>query len=290
MDASPSPPDRHDQEIAGLDALDARRVERTGRAARLGAVLWPKLAAVFLALSVWQILVWSRWRPDYVLPGPGTVLGELLRVLGTARFWQALATTMRRGLAGFGLAVVLGTALGMGVSQSSMLRRAFGSLLSGLQNMPSIVWFPFAIVLFQLSESAILFVVVLGAAPSVANGLVGGIDQIPRILLRAGRVLGARGAAAYLHVVLPAALPAYVGGLKQGWAFSWRSLMAGELMVVIAARASLGTELHYAQDLSDMPALVAYMIVVLIIGVAVDGLCFRSIEKRILGKRGLLET
>ena len=101
--------------------------------------------------------------------------------------------------------------------------------------MPSIAWFPLAILLFKLSEEAILFVVVIGAAPSVANGLISGIDHIPPLWLRAGRVLGAKGLSAYRHVVLPAALPEFVSGLKQGWAFAWRSLLAGELLVIIAS-------------------------------------------------------
>jgi NitT/TauT family transport system permease protein len=156
--------------------------------------------------------------------------------------------------------------------------------------MPSIAWFPFAILLFGLSEYAILFVVVLGAAPSVANGLVSGVDHIPPLLLRAGRVLGARGLAAYRHVVLPAALPGYVAGLKQGWAFSWRSLMAGELLVIIASRPSIGTRLHFARELSDAPGLLAMMIVVLVIGVIVDGMVFGTIEKKIRRRRGLIEV
>ena len=98
-------------------------------------------------------------------------------------------------------------------------------MVTGLQTMPSIAWFPLAILLFQQSERAVLFVVVLGAAPSIANGIVAGIDHTPPILLRAGRVLGARGFSSLRHVVLPAAFPSFVSGLKQGWAFAWRSLL-----------------------------------------------------------------
>ena len=123
-----------------------------------------------------------------------------------------------------------------------VLRAAFGSMITGLQTMPSIAWFPLAIVLFQLSERAILFVVVLGAAPSIANGLIAGADNIPPILLRAGRVLGARGMSAFRHVILPASLPSFVGGLKQGWAFAWRSLMAGELLDVVQGKPSVGVQ------------------------------------------------
>jgi NitT/TauT family transport system permease protein len=156
--------------------------------------------------------------------------------------------------------------------------------------MPSIVWFPFAVVVFERSESAVMLVVVLGAAPSIANGLVAGIDQIPPVLLRAGHVLGARGFAATRHIHVPAAFPAYLAGLKQGWAFSWRSLMAGELLVTVSERASIGTELHQARQLANMPSLFAYMLVVLMIGVAVDGLGFRTAERIVLSRRGLLDA
>jgi NitT/TauT family transport system permease protein len=132
-------------------------------------------------------------------------------------------------------------------------------------------------------------VVVIGASPSIANGLVSGIDQIPPLLLRAGRVLGARGFASLRHVVLPAALPGYVAGLKQGWAFSWRSLMAGELLVIIETRPALGSQLQFARELSDAPGLLALMLVVLLIGVLIDGLVFSTIESRLRRRRGLVE-
>ena len=208
----------------------------------------------------------------------------------TAKFWAALATTLRRAATGFALALAIGTVLGVLVSRSRLLRRAFGALITGLQSMPSIAWFPFAILLFGLSEGAILFVVVIGASPSIANGLINGIDHVPPLLLRAGRVLGARGLAALRHVVLPAALPGYLAGLKQGWAFSWRSLMAGELLVILSSRPALGSQLQFARELSDAPGLVALMLVVLLIGILVDGLVFAALEQRLRRRRGLVEV
>jgi NitT/TauT family transport system permease protein len=216
------------------------------------------------------------------------VFQTLLEDLGTASFWQAVGITMQRAAIGFAAAVVVGTVVGLVVAQSSILRRAVGSLITGLQSMPSIVWFPFAILLFQISETAIFFVVVLGAAPAIANGLISGIDHIEPILLRAGKVLGARGPMAWRHVVLPAALPGYVAGLKQGWAFAWRSLMAGELLVIIASQPSIGVRLSFARELADAAGLQAMMIVVLVIGIVVDGVFFGTIERRVRRNRGLL--
>ena len=167
-----------------------------------------------------------------------------------------------------------------------MLRRAVGSLLTGLQTMPSITWFPLAILLFQLSEQAIAFVVVLGAAPSIANGIISGIDHVPPAFTRLGTVLGAHGWRLYRHVVVPAALPAYVAGLNQGWAFAWRSLMAGELLVIIEARPSLGSRLAFAQEFGDSTSLIAYMVVILFTGMLADAV-FSAASRRLRARRGL---
>ena len=249
--------------------------------------LWPKLAAIGIALFLWQLVVWSNWKEDYVLPGPRKVFPALGDIVQTAVFWQAVGNTMQRALVGFGLALLIGSLVGAAVVRVRVLRTAVGSMITGLQTMPSIVWFPLAIILFQLSERAILFVVVLGAAPSIANGLINGVDHVPPILIRAGNVLGARGFALMRSVILPAALPSYVGGLKQGWAFAWRSLMAGELLVTIANKPALGVRLHYAQTLSDYPLLIAYMIVILIIGIVVDAI-FGVADRRVRARRGLV--
>lgn len=280
---------RTDSTLAGLDALELGGGPRTSAAARLWALAWPKLAAIALALAVWQVVVWSGWRPAYVLPAPGTVLGRLAGDVLSGQLLSAAAITLRRAAVGYGLAVVIGVAVGLAVSRSRPLRTAFGSLITGLQTMPSIAWFPLAILLFTLSEAAILFVVVLGAAPSIANGLVGGIDHIPPLLLRAGRVLGATGWQRYVHVVLPAALPGFVGGLKQGWAFAWRSLMAGELLVIVANQQSIGVRLDQARQLSDATGLLSTMLAILLIGIAIDALGFGVLDRSIRRRRGLVE-
>ena len=283
-------PELLERDIRGLDRLELPMEGGETRGRRIWRGAWPKLLATGLAFAIWQIVVWTGWKPPFVLPAPGRVLNELAELVGTARFWTAVATTLRRAVVGYAAAVAVGSGLGLIVSQSSALRRAVGSLITGLQSMPSIVWFPFAILLFGISETAIFFVVVLGAAPSIANGLISGVDHIPPILLRAGRVLGARGWVSWMHVVLPASLPSFVAGLKQGWAFAWRSLMAGELLVIIAARPSLGVQLQFARELSDAPALLAMMIVVLLIGITVDAFVFGVLERRLRRNRGLLVT
>jgi NitT/TauT family transport system permease protein len=156
--------------------------------------------------------------------------------------------------------------------------------------MPSIAWFPLAVLLFKLTEEAITFVVVLGAAPSIANGLIHGVDHIPPVLTRAGRVLGAKGIDAYRYVILPAAMPSFVGGLKQGWAFAWRSLMAGEIIVIVASQPSIGVLMQNARDLGDTSELMATMVVVFVIGLVVDSVFFGTIERAMRKRWGLLDT
>jgi NitT/TauT family transport system permease protein len=279
------------RELAGLDALELADTDHRSRGSRLWSGAWPKAAAIGMGLAVWQAVVWTGWKPQYVLPGPGRVLGELWHLLASGEFTRSevLPATMTRAFVGFFLAVIVGTALGAAMSRIKVLRTAVSSLVTGLQTMPSIVWFPMALVLFGLNETAITFVVVIGAAPSIANGIVSGADQVPTVLLRAGRVLGAKGFRLWKEVVLPASLPSIVAGLKQGWAFSWRSLMAGELIGAAVGKPGIGGYLDNQRTLGDYPGLYATMILILIIGLIVDSL-FGIAEKSIRRRRGLLET
>ncbi len=242
--------------------------------------------AVVIFVTAWQVLVASGWRPDYLLPGPAAVFERLGAIFVDPEFWPALARTLSRAVIGFAVAVVVGTAIGLAAAGSKLLRASIGSLITGLQTMPSVVWFPLAILLLGLGEQAIAMVVVLGAAPSIANGVLSGVDQLPPAYFRLGRVLGARGTRLYRHIVIPGALPAYVAGLNQGWAFAWRSLMAGELLVVIPGASGLGNRLAFSQEFGDATGLLAHMIVILVIGMIVDRL-FSAWSLGIRRARGL---
>jgi len=276
-----------ESELAGLDQLELAVDPGPSRLDRIWAATWPKLGAIIIALGVWQIVVWSGWKEEYLLPGPADVIPLLWQDFST--YVDAAAVTLERAIGGFAIAVFVGTALGALIARSRVLRSAVGSMVTSLMTMPSIAWFPAAIVLFGLSESSIRFVIVIGAAPSIANGFIAGVDNTPPVLLRAARVLGAKGWKSFRHVVLPAALPTYVAGLKQGWAFAWRSLLAGELLVPIAGQTSLGRELDITRQLPDYPAMYATMIVILIIGIAVDSL-FGVAERRIRRRYGLIDA
>jgi NitT/TauT family transport system permease protein len=265
------------QEVAQPDEQHSRRL-----AVKAWNALWPKLLAIAIVLAVWELIHLSGWK-KLIFPAPGPTLANLWDQLQTAQLWHAIATTGERAVIGFALAVVIGGVTGALVSRIAPLRAAVGSLITGLQTLPSIAWFPFAIILFGLNTTTILFVIVLGAAPSIANGLIAGVDYTPPLLLRAGKMMGLRRLSLYRHLILPASLPAFVAGLKQGWAFAWRSLVAGELLVLIANQPSLGVLLSTYQDQADMESATSIIIVILILGIIVDmlfGVADRAIRRR----------
>jgi sulfonate transport system permease protein len=264
-----------DTTLAGLDALDLgdARAAATARvsASRIWAAVWPKLAALALVWIVWELIHLTGWK-KLVLPGPGVTLSNLWDQLKTGLLWHAIGDTLERVVIGYALSLVIGTVLGLLVARVKPLRAAVGSVITGLQTMPSAAWIPFAIILFGLNTSAILFVIVMASAPSIANGLIAGVDYTPPLLLKAGKVMGLRGLGLTRYLILPAALPTFVAGMKQSWAFAWHALLTAELLILVAGEPSIGVLFQADQDQTDMPSTIAVMIVILILGVLVDGL------------------
>jgi sulfonate transport system permease protein len=276
--------------IAGLDNLDVLPPQQArGRFwAKAWAAAWPKLLALVLALAIWELVYLSGFK-HAILPGPATTLRNLWAQLHHGLIWQAVGVTLRRAVIGFALALVIGTVVGALVSRVRPLRAGFGSLITAVQTLPSIVWVPFAIILFGANTQAILFVIVMTAAPAIANGLIAGADYLPPLLLRAGKTMGLRRLSLYRHVIMPATLPAFVGGLKQGWAFGWHGLIAGEVVVLILGQPSLGVLLSNDQDQADMASAIAVIIVILVIGIVVDML-FNVVNGRIRRRWGVAEN
>ena len=276
--------------LAGLDSLELQQagVSAGDRARKIWAAVWPKLLAIAIVIGAWELVYLSGWKSAAILPSPAAVFSDLWAQAHHAVLWQAIATTLRRAVIGFGMALVIGVVIGALVSRIKPLRAAVGSMITALQTMPSIAWFPFAIILFGATTNAILFVIILGAAPSIANGLIAGVDYTPPLLLRAGRTMGLGRIAMYRHLILPASLPSFVAGLKQGWAFAWRSLMAGELLVIIMGQPSIGVLLSTFQDQSAMASTISIMIVILVLGIAVD-LIFTRVDAAIRRRRGILD-
>jgi NitT/TauT family transport system permease protein len=281
-----------DQALRGLDSLELQPGQGKpdpGRIARNAwAALWPKLLAIVLVLAVWELITLTGWR-KFVLKGPGPVFSDLWQQMQHGMLWSTIGWTMRSALTGYLVALVIGSVVGLLVARIKPLRAAVGSIITGLQTMPSVAWAPFAIILFGENNSAILFVVILGAAPSIANGLISGVDYTPPLLLRAGKTLGLRGFALYRYLILPASLPAYVAGLKQGWAFAWRSLMAAELFIAIIGQISIGQQLSVDQQSLDFAGASSMIIVILVIGIVVD-MIFTKADLAVRRRRGLLDA
>src|SRR5487761_1527715 len=244
-----------DTTLAGLDALDLGGARPSGgareRAARIASSVWPQLAAIVLVWIVWELIHLSGWE-KLVLPGPGVTLSNLWAQAQTGLLWHAIGDTLERAVIGYALALVIGTVVGLLVARIPPLRAAVGSLITGLQTMPSAAWIPFAIILFGLNTSAILFIIVMAVAPSIANAMIAGVDYTPPLL------------------------PKFVAGMKQGWAFTWHALLTAELLVLVPGKPSIGVLFQADQDQTDMPSTIAIMIVILILGVLVDVLFGRA--------------
>jgi len=277
--------------LTGLDNLESGPGDAAKRSpgelgGRIWRALWPKVLAVAIVVGLWQLVYAAKVKPHDILPGPGQVFPALWSQFGHAQLWHAIDTTLRRAVVGFALALVVGTLVGLIVARVPPVRAAVGSMITGLQTIPSVVWIPFAIILFGNNTPAILFMVIITAAPSIANGLIAGIDFTPPLLVRAGKSMGLRRFGLYRDLVLPAALPPYVAGLKQGWAFAWHGLFAGELLVIVPNSPSIGVLLSSDQDQTDMVGVISLMIVILVLGITVDML-FNAANESIRRRRGL---
>ncbi|MFJ7291265.1 ABC transporter permease [Streptomyces collinus] len=275
---------------AGLDALESRQSYRTPFRQTFVQKILPPVLAVALVLAVWQALVSFKVVDDPAkLPAPSAVWDVVQTAWLQGELLGYIWTSVSRGLLGFCFALLIGTPLGLIVARVKFIRAAIGPILSGLQSLPSVAWVPPAVIWLGLNNSMMYAVILLGAVPSIANGLVSGVDQVPPLFLRAGRTLGATGLKGTWHIVLPAALPGYVAGLKQGWAFSWRSLMAAEIIASFPdLGVGLGQLLENGRNASDMAMVFEAILLILIVGIAIDLLIFSPLERWVLRSRGLL--
>ncbi|KUN89736.1 sulfate ABC transporter permease [Streptomyces bungoensis] len=275
---------------AGLDALETAATGRTPLRQTLLTKVLPPLTAIVVVLAVWQGLISLKVVDDPTrLPSPAAVWHVVRQSWLEGTLLGYIWTSVSRGLLGFCFALLIGTPLGLLVARVRFVRAAIGPILSGLQSLPSVAWVPPAVIWLGLNNSMMYAVILLGAVPSIANGLVSGVDQVPPLFLRAGRTMGATGLKGTWHVTLPAALPGYVAGMKQGWAFSWRSLMAAEIIASFPdLGVGLGQLLENARTASDMAMVFEAILLILFVGIAIDLLIFSPLERWVLRSRGLL--
>ena len=250
----------------------------------LASRLLPPLAFAALVVGLWSIAAASR--PDSVLPSPWTVLAETWLLLLGGGFGPIIGRTATTMAIGFSVSAVAGVAIGLALARVSIADRAVSPYLIGLQSLPSAVWIPLAVIFLGASSSAVMAVTILGALPSIAIGTRDAVHGIPPIMLRAAKTLGAEGRTLLLRIVVPAALPGIISGLEHGWAFAFRSLVAGEL-IIGASGAGLGFFVATARDEGRVDHLFAAVLVIMLLGVIVDRLGFARLQRRLREQRGL---
>ena len=237
-----------------------------------------------LLVALWQFLFSLKLWPSHQFPSPAQVIETLYEGFSNKTFSTAIAVSLQRLFVGYGISVFLGVALGLVIGKIKILDETIGGFFFGLQTLPSICWLPLAILWFGKNEWAILFVVVIGSLLSITIATDNGIKHIETIYLQAGRNMGATGSKMFLHVVLPGAFPSILMGLKQGWLFAWRSLMAAE---IISAALGLGRLLSIGRELNDMSQVIALMILITVIGMLVNNVVFGIIEEKVRQVWGL---
>ncbi len=247
-----------------------------------------KRVVFFLMLiGVWELVFLCGVWPEYVLPSPVSVGKTLFFGFQNKTFLIGIGISMKRIAIGYGISIGIGIFLGILIARFKILEDTLGALISGLQTLPTICWLPLALLWFGLNDRAIIFLVIMGAVLSIAIATDAGVKNVPSLYIRAAKTMGAKGWRLYFEVIIPAALPHIIIGMKQGWSFAWRSLMAGELLIVCLG---LGHLMMIGRELNDMSQVIAVMIVIIIIGIVVDRLFFVKVEKRIRERWGLTKS
>lgn len=239
------------------------------------------LSLVFFAVlvGIWEAAYRAKLWSPVLLPAPQQVFQYLLSAAKDGTLFHSTIVTLRRLLIGYLVGLLGGIPLGLLTSRSTVMEDTVGTLALGLQTLPSVCWVPLALLWFGQSEAAMLFVVVMGTLWSVVIATDTGVRNVPPILRRAALTMGSKNLHMWFKVILPASLPFIVSGMKQGWAFAWRSLMAAEIFVTILTGFGLGQLLHYGRELSAMDQVIGIMIVIVVIGLLADKIFFSPIER-----------
>lgn len=232
----------------------------------------------------WQGVASAGVWPPSVFPSPYEVAEDLAYGVADGSLLYGVATSMWRLSAGLAMAVAGGLALGIIMARSEAVNQTLGSLVLGLQSIPSIAWVPLAILWYGLNDAGIIFVVAIGAVFAVTINTYTGVKNIDPHYLEAARNMGARGSQLVTDVLIPAAFPYMIAGFKQGWAFAWRGVIGAELLFAFLG---LGHLLYAARSLTDISQVIAVMLVIMLMGLIVDGLAFKRLEKRVMSRWGL---
>lgn len=241
----------------------------------------------FLLLAlVWEAVARFGGLPPYLFPPLRDIALTFRDGFVEGSYPLAVLLSLKRLLVGYGLALLVGTALGVGIARLQVIENTFGVLVTGMGSMPSICWLPLSLLWFGFGDTAILFVVFMGALGAATLGVADAIRQVPPLLLRAGHNLGARGLKMATDVLLPAALVGIVSGYRQAWSLAWRSLMAAELLF---STPGLGNELQMGRDLNDMSRVLSVIVLILVVGIALEAAVYSPLQKKLARRYGLLK-
>jgi NitT/TauT family transport system permease protein len=225
-------------------------------------------------LTVDVLHIWKA----YTFPSPVEVFRTLFILIGDNTLPIAILASLKRIVFGYSISLVIGIILGLIIVNFKYLDENLGPLILGLQTLPSICWLPFAILWYGLSEASIIFVIAVGSIFAISSSVQSAIKSVNPLYIRAAKTMGAGGYKIYLNVIFPAALPGVINGMKQGWSFAWRALMAGEML---SATKGLGQVLMVGRDIADISQVVAVMLVIIALGLIVDKFIFEKVEKNI---------
>ncbi|HTI99077.1 MAG TPA: ABC transporter permease [Dongiaceae bacterium] len=233
--------------------------------------------AVLLGLWQWAVQagIWSR----VLVPSPWDVVKYLVRAGEDGTLFTACWVTLKRLACGYFAGLVAGLPLGLLTARFKFIQDTLGLIALGLQTLPSVCWAPLALLWFGQTEAAMFFIVIMGSLWSVMLATEAGVRNVPPIYAQAARTMGSRGLHTWLHVILPASLPFVVSGMKQGWAFAWRSLMAAEIYITILTGFGLGHLLHYGRELQAMDEVIGIMVIIVVIGLLADKILFSPVER-----------
>jgi NitT/TauT family transport system permease protein len=237
-----------------------------------------------LILVAWQGMYWLGTIPDYLFPSPLQVLTRLVELTADGLFLPSIQATLSRMLVGFSIAAALGLLIGLVMGTSEVINRCLKSLFLGLQTLPTAAWVPISLLIFGLKDTGIYFVIIMSSVPAVAIATSDAIMHIPPIILRAARTLGTPVYSMPARVILPAALPNIVTGIKMGWTFAWHGGVSAEL---IKSSIGLGFLLHMGRELNDASQIIGIMVVTILFGFLLDRFFFGIIEGRIRRRWGL---
>ncbi len=247
-------------------------------------VLGKKIAFYVILVIVWQAVSMSDIWPNNIFPSPYEVAEDLAYMASDGSLFFGIGTTLMRLIVGLAIAIVGGVVLGIFMARVETINQTIGSLVLGLQSIPSIAWVPLAILWFGLTDTGIIFVTAIGAVFAVTINTYTGIKNIDPHYVEAARNMGAKGTQLITNVLIPAAFPYMISGFKQGWAFAWRGVIGAELLFSFLG---LGFLLNVGRQINEVSQVIAIMLVIMVIGMAVDGFLFKKIENKVMSRWGL---